>query len=125
MIDYENASIEIKRNLAASEDTPADVLAELSDDSDEYILKLIASNPNTPIEVLLRLWIDFTEEIIANPVFSLLMLENPESNLIQLCLARSSTTSIEILEKLAVSNDSSVRAEVANNHNTPPECLLS
>ena len=55
MLDYNNTPSEIKRKLASSEDTPADVLEKLSKDSDRTIRAKVASNPNTPTEVLLEL----------------------------------------------------------------------
>ncbi len=120
----DNTSVETRRKLAEASDKPSEVLEELSKDSDHYLRALVASNLNTSTEVLLQLGIEFPDEVTNNPIFSLLMLENPDSKFIRLALARSSTTSIEILEKLAGDSDSDVRLYVAANTNTPPECLL-
>lgn len=66
-----NTSPEARRKLAEADDTPADILEELSKDSDRTTLALVASNPNTPMEVLARLGVDFADEITANPTFKL------------------------------------------------------
>lgn len=55
MLDYNNTSPEIKRKIAAAEDTPADILQKLSSDSDRTVRALVANNPNTPTEVLFKL----------------------------------------------------------------------
>lgn len=107
MLDYNNTSPEIKRNIASAEDTPADILEKLSSDSDRTVRALVASNPNTPTEVLFNLGAEFPDEITANPIFNLLMLENPGSEFIRLSLARSSTTPIDVLEKLAFDSNKS------------------
>jgi hypothetical protein len=39
--------------------------------------ELVAKNPNTPIEHLLRLWAEFPEAMLENPATDLLLLENP------------------------------------------------
>lgn len=73
-----NESIELARVVAKNPSTPRDVLEALSgylDDSE--ILRSITANPNTPIEQLILLGANFPSELINNPVFPLLILENP------------------------------------------------
>ncbi len=123
MLDL-NTSTEARRQLAEADDTPADILEELSINSDRSVRALVASNPNTPMEVLVKLGVDFAEEITANPVFSLLILEHPVDNFIRRCLARSLTTSTKILSNLAADSDYLVTYYVAENPNTPPASLL-
>ena len=41
--------------------------------------ELVAQNPNTPIETLLRLWAEYPEAMLENPATDLLLLENPEA----------------------------------------------
>ena len=117
----DNTSAETRRNLAEDYDTPAEILEQLSKDSDFSIRALVASNPNTPTEVLTLLDRDFATEITTNPVFSLLMLEDPSSKFVRRCLASSAMTPIELLEKLAL--DEYVRARVAANLNAPLSLL--
>ena len=117
MLDYNNTPAEIKRKIASAEDTPADILQELSKDSDRTVRAKVASNPNTPTEVLLKLGEEFPDEITANPIFTLLMLENPDTEFIRVSLARSSNTPIDILYKLAEDRNEIVRLEVTKNAN--------
>lgn len=63
--------------VAANPGTPPDVLAQLAMTSDRCVLKAIAANPNTPMESLMRLGCEFPEELLANPIVELLLLENP------------------------------------------------
>ena len=86
-------SIEEIRKQAQHENTAPEILAKLANSQDKEILRHVASNPNTPVETLEKLGKKFPDEITANPIFELLLLENPESKFIQLSLARSSTTS--------------------------------
>lgn len=113
-----------KIKLARNESTSADVLTELSRESSRSLRKLIAGNPNTPVEVLEYLGQDYVEEIISNPIFDILLLENPNSKFLKICLACSSNTSIEILEKLSCDDDYTIRAKVAEN-NTIDDSLLA
>ena len=103
------------KQQAQNENTPPEVLAKLSKSKDREILRLIASNPNTPVEILEKLGEEFPDEIVANPIFNLLLLENPESRFILLSLARASTTSIEKLEELANHKNILVQQAVVRN----------
>ncbi len=123
MLDF-NTSPEARRKLAEADDTPADILEELSRDSDRTIRTLVASNPNTSMETLVNLGRSFAEEITTNPIFSLLILEHPGDNFIRHCLARNLTTSTELLSNLAADSDYLVTYYVAENPNTPPASLL-
>lgn len=81
MLD-DNISAETRKKLVEASDTPAEILEQLSIDSDFSVRTLVASNLNTSMEALVKLGVDIAEEITTNPVFSLLMLENPESKFI-------------------------------------------
>ncbi len=72
---------ELTRVLAANICTTPDILLSLSTSKDYETRKAVASNPNTPTEILFKLGIEFPHELLENPVFSLLLLENP--NLLQ------------------------------------------
>lgn len=72
----EAKEIETKMAIAAADDTPTDILEELSKEPESQVRYLVASNPNTPVEILQQLGEEFPEAITANPVFALLLLEN-------------------------------------------------
>ncbi len=105
---------EEKKNLARNENTPGDILSLLSQGNKE-VRQLVASNPNTPIEVLKKLGIEFADEIVNNPVFNLLLLEDSNNNFLKMCLATSTTTSLETLEELSSDLDCDIRGQVAKN----------
>jgi hypothetical protein len=69
--------IEAQRLLAANPETAPEILRELSQSDDRAIRQAVAGNPNAPIAVLWKLLVDFPHEIIANPSFLLVILENP------------------------------------------------
>ena len=70
-------NFELTRNVASDPCTAPDVLGELGGSSDRITRQNVALNPNTPTEVLLKLGAEFPEELLENPIFSLLLLENP------------------------------------------------
>lgn len=72
---------ELTRALATNICTSPEILLSLSISKDYETRKAVASNPNTPTEILFKLGIEFPHELLENPVFSLLLLENP--NLLQ------------------------------------------
>lgn len=108
-------NVEEARQQAQDENTEPEILAELANSEDIETRKCVASNPNTPTEALLKLGTEFPDEIIANPIFALLVLENPESRFIQLSLARSTKTSIATLEKLMKRKNIEILCDVANS----------
>jgi hypothetical protein len=67
--------------VASNENAPAELLQELAVSEDEQIRQAVCSNPNTPTDILFKLGEEFPQELFDNPVFSLLLLENP--NLIE------------------------------------------
>lgn len=97
---FKAVSILHKYRTAKSEDSSVAILTELSNHENSKIRRAVASNPNTPIEVLEKLSKEFPEIVVANSICELLLLENPDSKFIQLTLARSSTTPKAKLEKL-------------------------
>ena len=70
-------NIEIGRQLAKDETTAPKILADLAKSEDDLTRKYVASNPNTPIEVLLNICFEFPKEVINNSVLPLLIIENP------------------------------------------------
>lgn len=69
--------IERARQLAKDETTAPEILQELATSEDYLTRQSVAANPNTPTEILLKLGVEFPEELLNNPIFDLLLLENP------------------------------------------------
>ncbi|MGI2907028.1 hypothetical protein [Tolypothrix sp. VBCCA 56010] len=109
--------------LAWADDTSVVVLEELSSHPQPEVREAVAINPNTPTETLLKLGKEFPDAITANPIFNLLLLENPESNFVRLSLARSTTTSEDKLARLLEIEDEEILLAVARNPKTPLELL--
>lgn len=105
MLDYNNPDPEVRLLIASADNTPAEVLQKLSEDSDSEVRKSAASNPNTPIEILEKLGEEFPEAITDDPVFNILLLENPDGEFVQLSLARSSATFEDILWEIATNTN--------------------
>lgn len=112
-----------KLSLAKDEDTKSDLLILLSKDNDVNIRQAVAGNPNTSVEVLEELSKEFPEIVAANPVFDLLLLENPDSKFIKFVQARSSTTSTERLAKLVKDKNGHIGNNAIANPNTTLEIL--
>jgi len=68
----------IDREIAHRSDLEAEELVKLSFSSDESTKQLVALNPNTPSEVLLKLAPEFPRAFYKNPAFDWLLLENPD-----------------------------------------------
>ncbi|VEP11871.1 hypothetical protein H1P_1230017 [Hyella patelloides LEGE 07179] len=68
--------IEQARQLAKDETTAPEILRELAINKDYQTRKSVAENPNTPTKILLNLGAEFPEELLDNPIFNLLSLEN-------------------------------------------------
>ena len=69
--------VEQARKQSQTETTPPEVLSQLSLHGDRSIRQNVAANPNTPAGTLLSLSIEFPEVVFNNPVFLLILLENP------------------------------------------------
>ncbi|MEH1854683.1 MAG: hypothetical protein V7L11_24110 [Nostoc sp.] len=109
--------------LASAVDTWVVVLEELSLHPQPEVREAVARNPNTPTEVLLKLGKEFPDAITANPIFNLLLLENPESHFVRLSLARSTTTSESAIAQLSKIEDEEILCAVARNPKTPLHIL--
>jgi len=122
-----------QKKLAQSESTSEAILIELYHiirdniynilvgSSEKEIAQLLASNPNTPVKILEELSQSYYEEIVDNPVFELLLLENSDRRFLKLCLAKSTKTSAETLDKLSGESSLEICREVARNNNTPAD----
>lgn len=118
-----NNELKFKEQLALSENCSVNTLIELSKDSNVTIRRAVASNPNTPERVLEELSEEFPEQVTANPVFDLLLLENPDSMFIKLSLARSLNTSRDKLVRLIDDENKDIRNAAIANSNIDSEIL--
>jgi hypothetical protein len=65
-----------KTQMAINPNTDPQLLRQLAASENWDLRRVIASNPNTPTDLLWELGIDFPEVILANPIFELLQLEH-------------------------------------------------
>ncbi|MGV0106635.1 hypothetical protein NSTCB13_05463 [Nostoc sp. DSM 114160] len=101
--------------LAAAEpSTDPELLRELALSTDQKTRQSVAGNPNTPADVLLKLGAEFPSQLLDNPVFPLLLLENlnlvaeiPLNTLRS--ILRLENVPVSILEKLADKSDYKVQ----------------
>lgn len=70
-------NIESARLVAKNENADAELLEELAFSKDKIVRQGVAGNANTPVKILLKLGAEFPQELLDNPVFFLLILENP------------------------------------------------
>ena len=108
---------------AQDENTSPEILAKLAKSKDKEILRLVAGNPNTPVKILEKLGEEFPDAIVANPIFNLLLIENPENKFLLLSLARASTTSVDKLKELASCREEIIVKAVVKNSKTPASIL--
>ncbi len=121
-------SNELARQVALNPSTPPEVLQKLAHSSDATTRQHVAANPNTPTDVLLSLGSEFPEALLDNPIFSLLLLENP--NLVHeiplstlRSLLKCETVPVSLLEQAANNSDMAVQLAVATNVHTPQTVL--
>ncbi|MEH2127971.1 hypothetical protein [Nostoc sp.] len=114
--------------VAAEPSTDPELLRELALSSDKIIRQLVAGNPNTPADVLLRLGAEFPSELLDNPVLPLLLLENlnlvaeiPLNTLRS--ILRQENVPVYILEQAAEKADLEVQLALVNNVQTPKGVL--
>ena len=72
-----SADARVRRAIARSPLTPAELLERLSHDSDKSVRQALAGNPNTPAEVLIRLGAQFPDQLLENPALDAMFIENP------------------------------------------------
>ncbi len=144
-------STTLARRVAQNPSASAQILHELSYHHDRTTRQYVTANPNTPTESLLELAADFPQTFLDNPIFSLLYLEQPHfiqtlptqtavkllqceqaptswlqqvSIEVRQILAKSRSTPITILGKLADDRTCWVCQAVAQNPRTPTEYLI-
>ncbi len=121
-------STELARIVAKNYSAAPELLQELGSSSDDTTRKGVASNPNTSTDVLLKLGAQFPGQLLENPVFPLLLLENPnllaDMPLATLrSLLKRDAVPESFLEWAADSTDEGVLLAVAMNSNTPKTAL--
>jgi hypothetical protein len=100
-LDYNSCNLEIRRAIASADNTSAGMLQKLGQDPDSEVRRAVAGNPNTPIQILEKLGEEFPEAITDNPIFNLLLLENPDGEFVRLSLVRSCATFEDIIYAIA------------------------
>jgi hypothetical protein len=70
-------SLQLAQLVASNSNTAPELLRNLASNKDYLIRQALVKNPNTPIDVLWKLGRDFPEELLNNPILSLLYVENP------------------------------------------------
>ncbi len=116
---------------ALNENTVGDRLRELAETGDEAIRLAVAQNPNTPPDVLLRLFNKFPLQVLNNPVLDVLLLENLNfleelylaNTRIFLEVVGNDNIPTHIFEKLAKAKSNTLILAVAKNSYTPASTL--
>ena len=93
-----------RRNLAKDPNTPAEILARLSEDGHRWVRRGVAYNSNTPTEVLVRL-------------------SGDEDSDVRDWVARNPNAPATALTRLSEDKDRWVRWDVAGNPHAPAETL--
>jgi hypothetical protein len=121
-------NLELARFVAKNANTAPDFLLDLGSSSDNTIRENVAGNPNTPTEMLLELGAEFPQQLLENPVFSLLLLENPNfvADIPFITLQRLlklQEVSPQFLELATNHDDVEVLLTIAMNPKTPKTAL--
>lgn len=113
--------------MARDENTASNILANLAKSDDYQTRQYVIANPNTPTEVLFSLGAKFPEELFSNPIFDLLILENPyfidNYYYFQLELAQNDKTPLTFLKYLMQYGRYGVRKYIARHPNTSIKML--
>ena len=144
---------QILEKEALNPNTSANRLRELSKSLDQVIRQAVAQNPNTPPDILIRLFDKFPVQVLHNPVLNFILLENPNffeeiyyahklvfhqnklpdffiewavfnaNESIRSTVASSPKIPQHYLEQLSKDKQSFVRLQVAANYNSPVHVL--
>ncbi|PSF37859.1 hypothetical protein C7H19_07705 [Aphanothece hegewaldii CCALA 016] len=121
-------SSDLAKLVAKNVNADPDLLRELGSHSDTTVRKNVASNPNTPFDVLLKLAGQFPRQLLSNPVFDLLLLENPNflselsDSALRSLLKREDVPDL-FLQWTANHQNITVRSAVVMNPKTPKTVL--
>lgn len=126
--DFTQISRGAVRQAAGNPQTRPELLRQLANSGDAVTRLKVAGNPNTPTEVLLSLGAEFPQQLLANPVFSLLLLEDPHlvaqmplltlRNVVKLPQAP-----LALLTQAASTRDQEVLLALVRNPKTPASIL--
>ena len=123
-----NTSTALAREVATNPNASPELLQELAKHRDKKIRQNVAANPNTPTQVLIKLGETFPEKVLENPVFPLLLLENPnfleempQETLLE--LLKCPTVPESFLEWAISQKNHPYQQAVAKNPSTPPAIL--
>lgn len=126
--EHTKISTPLAQWIAQNPTTPPEVLRKLSESSDFTTRSHVTANPNTPTEVLLNLGAQFPLQLLDNPIFSLLLLENPNlgeqiplNTLVS--LLKCETVPVFFLERAANHSNRQVLLAVAMNLHTSTPVL--
>ena len=124
------APTDVLQARIAAEDVSTDqeILHKLAQSSDKATREAVAANPNAPTDVLLKLAAEFPQQLLNNPIFSFLLLENPnlvaEIPLPSLrSLLKLENVPLFILEQAADKADVEVQLALTMNIQTSKEVL--
>lgn len=128
--ELSQVNIELARIVAHNANAAPNLLRIFSSSSDNIIRKNVAGNPNTPTEILLELGAEFPQELLDNPIFSLLLLENPNfvadiPLVTLLSLLKLDEVPPPFLELATSHDDVEVLLTIAMNPKTPKSALLT
>lgn len=120
--------LDFARRVARNASADSELLQELSFHRDAIVRQGVTSNPNTPTGVLLQLGAEFPADLLDNPVFSLLILENPNLvNEMPIATLRSVLRLPHVpfffIEQAADKADHEVQLALAMNLQTPQKVL--
>ncbi len=121
-------NLELTRIVAKNANAAPDLLRDLISSPDNIVRKNVAGNPNTPTVTLWELGTEFPQQLLKNPVFSLLLLENPnfvaDIPLITLQgLLKLDEVSPQFLELATSHDDVEVLLTILMNPKTPKTAL--
>jgi len=94
----------VRRNVAGNPNTPVEVLIKLSTDENKDVRSSVAWNRNTPVEVLIKLASDENEDVRSS-------------------VAGNPNTPVEVLIKLSNDADTKVVSALVGNPRTPDHLL--
>ena len=122
------ASRALSVQIAIDPNSDPQSLRKIATGKDWELQRLVASNPNTPTDVLWQLGLDFPEAILSNPIFQLLQLEQlqlaaevPYATLT--CLLQCERVPPNFMEYAISQQDYGLWLAVAYNPYTPSQLL--
>ena len=116
--------IEIRRAAASNPNIPPDVMMALMNTQDQETHLSIATNPSAPQQVLARLFMVYVQTPRYNAAHADIDVSRETHQQFQLALVRNPNTSLGILQELATSNESNIKAGVARHPQVSTDILV-